>query len=457
MRPTISLAALLCTVVALSEEAVGDYSAKGPNKSVAGVGLVLVDVRANGTVGNGDGYVMRWFQQVQITAPRLPIELWTGQTSNIPLEIQQHIANRSSLISVHRMPLRNAHKDVPQGLDLNMGNGGHVGKAFALSHSKFDFPVLTDSDVFMCNGWIEQLYATMNANPNADLIWTFPKYPMGVLKHDNTSHVSKIIDIPKVQEQYSQFTERNSGTVVAVRKTRETKLFLDDVLSIFWKMVNLGLMQKRKQNRNNQINKNHPHGNEASGQNLLGTAPPSRCAHWCESHGKEHAPTSWNKKCALSSGSCAGCSQCSTPPAAPPGRSARSKFVGSLGEKIEHDQVAFREAYFVHRHGIPEVVMPAGSKSWACRPSMGDFRNSGCGACGDPCLMVHSRPCFAIMSEQYSPLSDVARQRSCDPKTHYYDWDGKSASATCRRRRASCSPEKHLVVIKMIERDNQCR
>ena len=210
---------------------------------VAGVGLVVVDVRANEKIGDGEGYLMSWFENMLATAPELRVELWTGQTTLLDDRIQQHIAQRGGFISLRRMPAVGAETDVPRSLDLNTGNGGHIGKAYALSHSAFEIPVLTDTDVYACDGWIQKLYETMHTNPSADVIWTYANHAnpddLDGTSGKQFNHVSAIVDSELTE--YGTFAERNTGTVMAVRRTHETKAFLDDVLTIFAKLAEAGL------------------------------------------------------------------------------------------------------------------------------------------------------------------------------------------------------------------------
>ena len=301
---------------------------------VAGVGLLVVDVRANEKIGDDEGYVMGWLNSMQFTAPLIRVELWIGQTTLLHETLREHINERNGLISVRRMPLVNAERDVPRGLDLNTGNGGHVGKAYALAHSAFEIPVLMDSDVYACDGWIQKLYETINWNLKADIIWSFANHANPDDKNgkaDNRfNHVSPGID--GQLEEYGEFAERNTGTVVVVRKTDATKSFLDDVLAIFSKLEAAGMV----------------HSGDIK------------------------------------------------------------KFVGTAGEKIGHDQGAFREAMFLHRHKITETVMPAGKdanrrKAWACRPPAhgAKIRLAQCGRCGVPCFLMHSKPCFKKLLWRY--------------------------------------------------------
>ena len=325
----------------------GDAAGPSPgiiSKNVSGaaddVGIVVVDVRANEAIGDGSAYILQWFQSMHITAPTLHIELWTGQTTRIAEKLQQHINARAPLISVRRMPLVDTQDDVPRGLDLNSGNGGHIGKAYALSHSAFGFPVLTDSDVYACNGWTEKLYETLNDHPKTDVLWTFANYPTpdawrdddAVVRSLSYNHVSKHIDSSSSElEEFSNFAERNSGTIIAVRRTAKTKAFLDDVLLIYSRLEKKGLT----------------HSGDIQ------------------------------------------------------------KFIGSANEKIGHDQGAFREAFFIHRHEITEHVMSSGRNAvkkhaWACRPpSHRHMKVSQCGACSRPCFLVHNKACVRILTKRY--------------------------------------------------------
>ena len=338
---------------------------------VAGVGLIVVDVRANKKVGNGEGYVMSWFESMQFTAPLLPIELWVGQTTLLDERIQLHIDQRSDFITVRRMPLVNTENDVPRGFDLNTGNGGHIGKAYALSHSAFDVAVLTDTDVYACDGWTKKLYQTLNMNPSAEVIWTFANHANpddldngSVQSKEDAdkrfNHVSKEIDSQK--EEYGEFRERNTGTVVVVRKTDQTKAFLDDVLIIYTKLEEAGLT----------------HSGDIK------------------------------------------------------------KFIGTAGEKIGHDQGAFREAMFLHRDKITEVVMPAGKEAfkrqaWACRPAAHRImKGKFCGRCGNPCLLVHSKPCVTHLIHRYgSSYGGVDHHipRNMRNKSLTYDSEGVEVKA----------------------------
>merc|ERR1712159_736602 len=100
-------------------------------------------------------------------------------------------------------------------------NGGHIGKAVALRDSAFDFPVFLDGDTWACSGWLEMVTERVAAKGgNVDVIWTLAQQRYGATRGKGRVYVTESI---KDEEQaYYDFHERNTGTILAVRRTKNT-------------------------------------------------------------------------------------------------------------------------------------------------------------------------------------------------------------------------------------------
>eukprot|EP00547_Thalassionema_nitzschioides_P015587 CAMPEP_0194256860 /NCGR_PEP_ID=MMETSP0158-20130606/37691_1 /TAXON_ID=33649 /ORGANISM="Thalassionema nitzschioides, Strain L26-B" /LENGTH=194 /DNA_ID=CAMNT_0038995703 /DNA_START=277 /DNA_END=862 /DNA_ORIENTATION=- len=102
-------------------------------------------------------------------------------------------------------------------IDLQGKSGGRVGKAYALKESNFDYPFLFDGDVWVCNDDFAKELHAMLVNGNTDVVWT-----LAPLSHGGTGGraITSFVD-PRIAdhfETYKTFRERNTGTLVAVRR-----------------------------------------------------------------------------------------------------------------------------------------------------------------------------------------------------------------------------------------------
>ena len=192
-------------------------------------GIVIVDVRRNLKTGP---FLLDQLKQILRTTENVPIEVWIGQYAQMSAEIE----SLSDLISFKRMPASHTFEDYPT-LKLTDHLGGHIGKAFALAHSKFDVPILLDGDVWPCEGWFDM---ALNAilNGHHDVVWTkAPQAFGGTSKKNARAHWSAEID--NVVEKYSHFGERNTGTCVIVRSYKESvREWLNFTLNLFMKQQN---------------------------------------------------------------------------------------------------------------------------------------------------------------------------------------------------------------------------
>jgi len=196
----------------------------------ANLGLVLVDSRGNGTV---PGMVLVSLQNAQSTAPFVPIELWIGPSTGLSDEMHNYLRLHSATIALRVLP-KLGHIKVAPSLDLSGTAGGHVGKAYALLNTNFEYAVVFDGDVLRCPGWAESLVSKWQARPNHDLFWSHTHSLFGATGGHNDLYVSDA-SIDPVLEEYKHFPEHDSGSGVMVRKSNATRAFLRTVLELYVK------------------------------------------------------------------------------------------------------------------------------------------------------------------------------------------------------------------------------
>ena len=106
-----------------------------------------------------------------------------------------------------------------------------IGKAYALLHSPFNVSVLVDGDSWICVGWLPKLQRHLDAD--FDVAWT-----LGLLhihyaydRYETTPYVAGLSGSAK--RAWPKFLERNTGTVVIVRKSNLSDAWLQEVLTAY--------------------------------------------------------------------------------------------------------------------------------------------------------------------------------------------------------------------------------
>ena len=171
--------------------------------------------------------VLHSLQAVRRTAPDLHCELWMAPGSRVPAPLDAYLQAWKHMVTVRDMPVAHANPHNGDAINLASVEGGHIGKAFALRESGFDFPVVLDGDSWPCQGWFDAL---KRATQDADVIWSLAPIPFGSSLGHSGAHTSPMS--ASQLAEYRTFPERNTGTVLAVRRTDATRLWLTDALNI---------------------------------------------------------------------------------------------------------------------------------------------------------------------------------------------------------------------------------
>lgn len=124
---------------------------------------------------------------------------------------------------------------------LPTGMNGYIGKAYALLHSPHLINVFFDSDVRICDGYIKDVINPWITS-GIDILWTYAYWPFGgYANYSSTSFVSS--DLTLVTQEYKQFGERNTGTVLGVRRSKETNAWLSTAISIYSSLKSRGIIK----------------------------------------------------------------------------------------------------------------------------------------------------------------------------------------------------------------------
>lgn len=178
------------------------------NSSMA---ILVVDVRPSGV---SEFFAHQVRRVMEVT--NLPVEVWLSKATRNNGEAQDLFRelNETGRFLVRTMK-ENHDTFGNTTIDLQGIMGGHIGKSHALKESFFDVPLLLDGDVWPCND--EFVYKVIDGivNGNEDVLWTRDRAMFGGAKKRS------FVD-PRVAnhlDHYETFVERNSGTLVAVRRT----------------------------------------------------------------------------------------------------------------------------------------------------------------------------------------------------------------------------------------------
>jgi len=174
------------------------------------MGIVVVDIRGSKV---GDRVAPQIRRIMEVT--NLPVELWVSKSSRKENQEVFQGLNSTGRLFVRTMTEKHVYKNMT--IDLQGKSGGRVGKAYALKESNFDYPFLFDGDVWVCNDDFAKELHAMLVNGNTDVVWT-----LAPLSHGGTGGraITSFVD-PRIAdhfETYKTFRERNTGTLVAVRR-----------------------------------------------------------------------------------------------------------------------------------------------------------------------------------------------------------------------------------------------
>ena len=188
-------------------------------------GFILVDLRAaNSTVNHR---IITLIKKISKEAASIPIELWIHKQMLLPKDFDTY-SQGVTLTFLNFTLETNSLRD-----DRSILTNSHIAKAYALRGSMFNTSIFIDSDVWICPGFYPVLESVLRMHPANKVIWTNASTPFGAyLKENPLLYVSKE-EIDPVRAEYARFHERNTGTMLIIRKCEETQVFLSRVIDIW--------------------------------------------------------------------------------------------------------------------------------------------------------------------------------------------------------------------------------
>lgn len=145
--------------------------------------------------------------------------LWVDEATQVPPDVRDKVRVRL----------------LPPGYD------GKIGKTYALRYSEpldTSHVLFLDGDTWVCPGWIDFLYRQL-ADGTADVVWTITPHKCGryVDYKCDVAMSPAITNDTGELEQFVEFSERNSGTLFAVRRSEKTTRWLADAAELYPRMV----------------------------------------------------------------------------------------------------------------------------------------------------------------------------------------------------------------------------
>lgn len=181
-------------------------------------GVVLVDY--NPTRGNLFYRITTNLARLYEISPHVNVELWVYAGTLLP-----------AFNTVQKLQVRQLHIKVRlRGIEEQ--TYGYISKAYALLNTGFSLAFFFDSDVWFCHGWEQAIDALVLANPHSKVYWTTEDCPFCDYK-DRSSIIYASKEIAPFIEKYKRYTERNTGTLLGIRKCNETQEFLTRTIDIW--------------------------------------------------------------------------------------------------------------------------------------------------------------------------------------------------------------------------------
>jgi hypothetical protein len=183
-------------------------------------GIVLVDFRLNNSALFGR--TVKQLQRFQQLSPHVPIELWVHTGMKLPASFNKQVTVKYLDIPRDPSPVR-----------PHLPLYGYVSKAFALLETSFQTGIFFDSDVLFCSGWEPKVDKLLADFPDSKVIWANETNFSSFYKSQNSLYYT-----PSVGEElaeYQKYFERNTGTIVVIRKGMATNKFLKEEIFL-WKM-----------------------------------------------------------------------------------------------------------------------------------------------------------------------------------------------------------------------------
>lgn len=184
-------------------------------------GVVLADLRMTFSIR-----MHRLLRHLADVSPKRPVELHLGKGMNLPSDLD--MLHPLLTIKYSSLPL-------DTGVCCSRTRHGYISKAYALLESSFETSFFFDSDVWFCPGWEDAIDLALASNRNASVLWAYENDKFGDSSQNNSRYSSP--EIASQLSDYKEFTERNTGTVLGVRKSGTSNDFLRHVIEI-WKVHN---------------------------------------------------------------------------------------------------------------------------------------------------------------------------------------------------------------------------
>lgn len=163
--------------------------------------------------------VLRFLSRFTRLSPNIPCELWLRKDAIIP---------RNLTILYPNVHIERFSSHIQERSDY-----GYISKAYALLHSRFKLPVYFDTEVYFCSSeWIDKVNEAISIHPYSNVLWTIEDcHWCGYPNRNSTMFISSRI-FPYIEE-YSRYSERNTGTILAIRKNMIGYQFLKRAIQIW--------------------------------------------------------------------------------------------------------------------------------------------------------------------------------------------------------------------------------
>lgn len=187
-------------------------------------GIVLVDLRDIFSIR-----LHRLIRHLAAVSPNRPVELHIGKEMKLPSDLEK----LHPFMEIKYLDLPLNHD--PRHSCCGRTRHGYISKAYALLASSFQTSFFFDADVWFCNGWEDAIDYALQSNLDSKILWVYEDDKFGDSSGNNSRYWS-----PEIKPQlssYLEFSERNTGTILGIRKCGISNDFLHHVIEL-WKVHN---------------------------------------------------------------------------------------------------------------------------------------------------------------------------------------------------------------------------
>jgi hypothetical protein len=188
-------------------------------------GIVLVDLRPpKSPLYHRIAIVLK---RLAAISPAVAIELWVSPHMILPQNFSVQFAALTKL-HVKRLTL----PDPELAISGTRTKYGYISKAYALQQSSFQTALFFDSDVYFCENWERGVDASLAQFKESKVLWTIEKDPYADFwARNNSQYVSP--ELAPELHLYREYPERNTGSIVGIRKSPESALFLNHTIRLW--------------------------------------------------------------------------------------------------------------------------------------------------------------------------------------------------------------------------------